>query len=429
MQAFYLLACWKEPDDDVSYLHSGYAFRILLDLDIRQSDKNEKEAARYRRTCLALFRQDKQQSLFFMRKASLGAGEEEGAPFSGELNDWLSLSHTLPFDFIACCNADIRRKQARLRLMAQKSSMDMFPCILDLMDSELSRWRATWQSHVGSRSRFHQSDHLSPDQRCFSPGMNHADILMGLWEQSVRLNIASVVLRQALLSTVTSLRLTEQQQPSSSLSLDIPSVVDTLTTDFPGLASSIEGAFGTLRQLLMFPPDDLRRSPDSVLLLGPNAALFLCLLLCLPCSGMLGHSFQRTATSLVRDVARHVGQSVRSTQDSVVLHALYLDSLARLLDATSPQEDTAQSDQIGSKSRGRSNHLDVHEAAVCESTPTSVDDAGGLHADNGSIEHTANLLSESGQELQMQTLANLLDLDFWTTPNAEPYGGLGSNAG
>jgi hypothetical protein len=33
-QAMYLLVCWKDADDDISYLHSGYAFRILDDLDL-----------------------------------------------------------------------------------------------------------------------------------------------------------------------------------------------------------------------------------------------------------------------------------------------------------------------------------------------------------------------------------------------------------
>lgn len=57
IQAFYLLVCWKDADDDVSYLHSGYAFRILHDLDVEQSDGDGRQVARRRRIWLALYRQ------------------------------------------------------------------------------------------------------------------------------------------------------------------------------------------------------------------------------------------------------------------------------------------------------------------------------------------------------------------------------------
>ncbi|KAL2694629.1 hypothetical protein Neosp_001214 [[Neocosmospora] mangrovei] len=43
MQAFYLLVCWKDADDDISYLHSGYAFRILHDLDLDQAGADSRQ--------------------------------------------------------------------------------------------------------------------------------------------------------------------------------------------------------------------------------------------------------------------------------------------------------------------------------------------------------------------------------------------------
>ena len=425
MQAFYLLACWKEPDDDISYLHSGYAFRILLDLDLSQTDRNERDAARYRRTYLALFRQDKQQSLFFMRGSSLSANDETRSSFLGELDDWLKLPRTLPSDFLACCNTDLRRKQARLRKMAHKSSLLMFPCVLDLMNSELDRWRSTWRNHIGVERRFHPDVDPAPDPRLLSPGKSHVDALVGLWEQSVRLSVASVVLRQALLATVKRLRPNDEQQ-SSSLSLDIPTVVDMLATDFPGLESAIEGAFGTLRQLLLIPPHDLRRSPDSFLLLGPNAALFLCLLLCLPCKGLLGHSFQKAATSLIEDLARHVARSVQSPQDSVALHASYLDSLVRLLNSNDPHDSAHRLATDDLQSQAQANELDIRDTAVLEATQTSADDTSGLNNGPNFTESIFEFPSESGQDFQAQTLANLLELgSFWTMPNVEDCNNLG----
>ncbi|KAJ5469020.1 hypothetical protein N7475_006772 [Penicillium sp. IBT 31633x] len=95
MQAFYLLVCWKDKDDDISYLHSGYAFRILHDLDLEQGGSDRRQEARRRRTWLALFRQDRQQSLFFMRRASLSLSDED-PPSVGDLDTWLKMSHALP---------------------------------------------------------------------------------------------------------------------------------------------------------------------------------------------------------------------------------------------------------------------------------------------------------------------------------------------
>lgn len=87
-----------------------------------------------------------------------------------------------------------------------------------------------------------------------------------------------------------------------------------------------------------FPLGDLRLAPDAVLLLAPNAALFLCLLLCLPGNGVIGEAFQKTAVDLIRDIARHIGQSIQSPQDTVALHSAYLESLVELLNSSDQQE-------------------------------------------------------------------------------------------
>lgn len=186
--------------------------------------------------------------------------------------------NVLPQDYVACCSADIRRTQSKIR---------------------------------GLRT------------------------LMGLWENSVRLNVASAILRQALITSVNSSLQANAQSPPSIFRLDlpdIPPIEEFLSPDVVGLRSSIEGAFGgTLQYLLAFPVEDLRRVPDPTLLLGPNAALFLCLLLCFPCNGILGPAFQKTAIGLIQDIARHVGQAVHSPQDTVSLHSAYLDSVVNLL--------------------------------------------------------------------------------------------------
>ncbi|KAK2591211.1 hypothetical protein QQS21_011096 [Conoideocrella luteorostrata] len=419
MQAFYLLVCWKDADDDVSYLHSGYAFRILHDLDLEQSDGNARQAARRMRTWMALFRQDKQQSLFFMRRASL-SHEDGNPPCIGDLDTWLKMPHALPFDFIACCSADLRRIQSKLRGMVHKASLALLPCVLELMDSELNRWKSTWKNHLQGEGRLHYTDSPILDQRLLVAGKPHLQTLVGLWEHSVRLNLSSAILRQALMGLMTSsLRPTEQPYNSSPV-FDISMIADVLSPDIPGLSGSVNGAFGTLRHLLEFSTEDLRRAPDSVLLLGPNAALYLCLLLCLPCNGLIGPSFQKGAINLMRDVARHIQQSIQSAQDTLTLHSKYLESLVDLLVPSTAQNSSNMHDTMR-PSNFDSLHMNSDTQNLDETTLQAAQLlAGGIGALGGNVDNNDavfNFISDPERNLHVQSLVNLLDTDFfWEIP-------------
>lgn len=431
MQAFYLLVCWKDADDDVSYLHSGYAIRVLHDLDLEQTDSGYdggRQAALRKRTWLALFRQDRQQSLFFVRRASLNLSDDDAhaAPFAGDLDTWLQMPHALPLDFVACCSADLRRLQSRLRALVEKASSAMLPCLLELMDAELSRWKATWQDHLEGEGRVQPRDDPSLDRKLLYPGKPHLHRLMGVWEHSVRLNVSSAILRQALMASVTSSLRRSGQPTPSSLGLDIGAIEQALSPDTPGLSSSVEGAFSTLRYLLKFPPDDLRRAPDAVLLLAPNAALFLCLLLCLPRNGILGPAFQKTAVGLIRDIARHVGHCVRSQQDTVNLHSAYLDSLADLLDSAPPMQRPSDTEVVATSDLEElSPHLHVQTGGDLQIDDTTLQAAhvlsgglGGYSCQPGENDAAMfGLASDPRQNLDIQSLANLLDGGFfWEMP-------------
>ena len=425
MQAFYLLVCWKDADDDVSYLHSGYAFRVLNDIDLEQSDGGDgRQAARCKRTWLALFRQDRQQSLFFVRRASLTLCDDD-SPFVGDLNAWLEMSHALPLDFIACCSADIRRIQSRLRAMVQKGSSTMLPCLVGLMDAELSRWKSTWQGHLEGEARAQPRDDPSLDRGLLFPGRSHLNRLVGLWEHSVRLNISSAVLRQTLMaSMISSLRRRSQPTPSS-LGLDIGAIDQALSPDTPGLNSSVEGAFSTLRYLLEFPPDDLRCAPDAVLLLAPNAALFLCLLLCLPPNGILGPDFQRIAVGLIRDITRHVRQCVRSQQDTVALHSAYLDSLVDLLDSSPAQrssnaEEAVVPPALEEVPRLNAQADNIHlDDTTLQAAQVLSGGLGGFNCQANDNDAMFGMVTDPRQNLHIQSLANLLDGGFfWEMPPA-----------
>lgn len=408
--------CWKDADDDISYLHSGYAFRVLNDLDLERSDRDEALAARRMRTWLALFRQDKQQSLFFIRKATISLGDDD-LPSIGSPKALIKNPHVLPLDFVAGCSADLRRIQSRLRRMVQKtSSLALLPCLLELMDSELSRWNLTWRDHLQGEGRLNSNDDPSLDYRMLRPGIRYLQTLIGLWDHSVRLNVASAIFRQALIASVTSS--TSEKSWPSSLSLVIPETADVLSPNVPGLTSSIEGAFGTLQHILTFPADDLRRAPDSVQLLGPSAALFLCLLLGFQHNGILGPSFQKTAVSLIQDVARHIKRSIKSPQDTVNLHSAYLDSLVDFLTPTTPQLPPS------TESSGQPNFDVPHphpqlDASQLDHTALQAAQVlpNGMVGPHCNLSHNKGLLGLTGepeQILHVQSLVDLLDTDYFS---------------
>ncbi|KAL4812959.1 hypothetical protein BDW67DRAFT_188192 [Aspergillus spinulosporus] len=190
MQALYLLVCWKDADDDISYLHTGYAFRVLHDMEPEQKGEYELQAARRRRTWLALFRRDRQQSLFFMRRPSLSQADEESFLLDNP-DTWQRMRYAMPSDMLACCNADLRQVQGKLRALLQRASAEMLPCLVYMMEMDMNGWKSKWKKHLEASDR---DPLLYPDQ-------HHLDTLVHVWDHSVRLNIASGMLRQALLSS------------------------------------------------------------------------------------------------------------------------------------------------------------------------------------------------------------------------------------
>ncbi|RKL18958.1 hypothetical protein BFJ70_g14172 [Fusarium oxysporum] len=419
MQAFYLLACWKDADDDVSYRHSGYAFRFLHDLDWDMGDSERRQAVRRRRTWVALFRQDKQQSLFFMNRATSSMSDDDHL-LVDYLDTWLGMAHVLPQDYMACCSADLRRIQSKIRSLVQKASSLMLPCLLEQMDSELSRWRLTWEDKLKMNLLGPYPDDLLLDRRLTHPEKHHLRTLIGLWEGSVRLNISSAILRQAIAASVAESLRANGHSPPSTFRLDLPGIPpleDVLSPDVAGLGSSIEGGFETLRYLLEISPEDLRRAPDSVLLLGPNAAIFLCLLLCLPCNGVLGPAFQKTAIGLIRDIARHVGQAVQSPQDVVNLYSAYLDSLVNLLGPASQQWPPIDEELSGcdlSQSHLETSDLQFDDTAMEAAQVLAGGMASGLDGGVDDPDTMFRFTTEPEQMLHIQSLANLLDASFFS---------------
>lgn len=415
MQALYLLACWKDADDDISYMHSAYAFRILQDLDLEQTFVDRSQTAR-RRAWLALYRQDKQQSLFFMEKRSHSLGADDVLPIIDK-ERWLSNSFTLPSDFVACCSADIRRLQFKLSVMVRKSSTAMLPCLLELMDSDLRVWESKWRGQLTDNVRRYPRDDDSLDAATLGPDSQHNDVLLGLWKHSVRLNVASAILRQIVTASVASYLRTHNQPLPPLLSLDLPAIESILPSDAPGLWSSVEGAFETLRHLLKFPVEDLRRAPDAVVLLGPNAALFLCLLLCLPTDGILGPAFQQTAIGLIQDIALHIAQAVQSPHDTIRLHSKYMDSLVALLQpgelpCSSQGQDLAATPETENM-RTRAPSIDSFpDATALQQAQVSTGSIGGLNYDHIESSGMENRSHDFSQDLDAQSLAILLDFNF-----------------
>lgn len=420
MQALYLLACWKDADDDTSYLHSGYAFSILRDMDLESSGTDGGQIARRRRIWVALFRQDRQQSLFFVRRASFNQGCEDIAPMC-DVDTWLKIPYALPSDFIACCSADLRRIQVKLHMLVQKASSTLLPCLLDLMDAELSAWRSKWNPILETGGRTYARDDQSSRPELIDPGTSHLVTLAGLWENSVRLNISSAILRQALAASVMLSPSSDSQQDPPSWKVDFTTIQQFLAPNLPGLSSSIQGAFDTLHHLISFPNDDLRRAPDAILLLAPSAALFLCLILCLRGKGILGPAFQNAAVSLIRETAQHIEQCVKSPQDTLALYSAYLGSLVELLDSSTPHCSTCVQDiRLNSTvdrphTHGVGNGLDINAPTL--EVPEALADEIGAHPHHYSKTQSDSMPSPSGnlgEDFHIQSIVNLLDSElFW----------------
>lgn len=411
MQAFYLLACWKDADDDISYIHSGYAFRILQDVDLEHSCGDRLQAAR-RRTWLALYRQDKQQSLFFMARRNVFRDSDDILPLIKESCG--STQIALPSDLMACCSGDLRRRQAQLSAMIQKSSEVLLPSLVDHMDAELRQWESRWHDQVTARTRQGLNGGASLDTALLHPGDRHNEILLSLWKSSVRLNVSSAILRQAVMASVSAFVPSDGQ---SALGLDLPPIGEIMTNDLSGLNDSIEGAFGTLSQLMKIPMEDLRRAPDAVVLLGPSAALFLCLLLCLPADGILGSGFQHTAVVLIHDTAQYFAHAIQSPNDTVALHSAFLESLVILLQPSN-LTNTSNSHQTNGMSSNADigSHVDPTHQTIDEATREAAHTlANGAGGGNYELSASSNMAYDDcfDQELHVQSLANLLDPNFW----------------
>lgn len=417
MQALYLLVCWKDADDDISYLHSGYAFRLVHDLDFGHGVCDGRQEARRKRTWLALFRQDRQQSLFFMRRSSFGH-TDDGLDSISSVHTSLESSYSLPLDFAGYCSAHIRSIQSRLRLMVQRSSASMLPCLIEQMDVDLRSWRSEWSSKLEGEGRARAENQSSIFPGLLYPDRQHLAILVSVWENSVRLNISSAILRQALMAAVTSSTDCIGQQAHAPVNINLSTMQEVLSPGLPGLISSVESAFETLRHLMKFPVSDLRRAPDTILLLAPNAALFLCLLLCLPGEGILGPAFQKTTVSLIRDITHHVKLSVQSPQDIVALHSAYLESLVDLLSPSSSQDSNYIPDS-SSHINGYPTTRDQRNSDISTFSSTQGLATGTQTScyDSDQNDLFLDIAHDPWQNLHIQSLANLLDgYPFWDLP-------------
>ncbi|KAF2152723.1 hypothetical protein K461DRAFT_294366 [Myriangium duriaei CBS 260.36] len=414
MQSYYLLACWKELDDDVSYLHSGYAFRVLQDCDAYRHRTDDVSSARYHRTWLALYRQNKQQSLFFMRSACSTNVEAEVRP-PGYSHTLDTSQNLLPLDAIAICSADLRQIQAKLRSMVETASLLMLSSLEDLLNSELQRWRSSWLDRLTNLDHRNTDESISTDHKLRYPGDGHVRRLMSLGEHSVRLNVASAILRKALLnsspaSEVQSDQRYQLREGTVPAMMESSFLSDVISTQVSGLKDSVEGALGTLSDLLAFPIEDLRRCPDSFVLLAPSAALFLCLLLCFPTKGLLGYSFQRTAVDLLENIAGHMSQGVQSRNETVALCATYLRSLVRLITPNTSRIDvmTALTNTGALAGPSQDGYDTMWDTEILE-------DGIMKSSNNNLVQDDAFLttLADDEQSIDMLNLEQLLDPDFF----------------
>ncbi|KAL4794103.1 hypothetical protein BDV19DRAFT_390615 [Aspergillus venezuelensis] len=395
IQALYLLVCWKDVDDDISFLHTGYAYHVLQNMNVPRKDVRLRDIARRRRMLLALFGPDKPQDM--TEDPSLS--DPEGCsrtPGSTQL------------DLIACSCTDLRRIEGRLLNLVDGSSEILIRCVEDMLDGELRAWRSKWTPCISSEL----DEQATINSPSLDPHRQHLRICLALWEQSTRLRVGFAILRRSVMAALGQATCQDHNRPSQAdpyLIFDVAGLQSIPTRQLVGVRSSLEGAFGTLGELLRFHPHELRRAPDVLLLLIPTAALVLCLLLCLQRSAdhLPGPAFQRRALALIHGMAQHIASCVQSPQDSVVLHSTYLDSLIQLLGhsgVTSCSQRESQGAQQGL------NALSVPAGAEAVDIDGLTVQAAGVLADGMPVHQV-----DSGHHLHEQVLTDDL---LWDIPVA-----------
>ena len=389
VQAYFFLATWKEPDDGISHIQSGFAFRLGMDIELgaetpasllhtreRMSPDDQgrvqaetllRHFKNRQRTFFMLFVQDRSQSFHFIKSSTFSA--------NAELLRHCQVWHTEPGstwgDALVCASVDCRRIQGKyeevlesIRRDAERSGWTDGPsALLSAFESDLNDWWTRWHracSDLNAKHQSHQRDLTSRDQTspssgsstqcasaaCSSPApLSRMATMLRIWMNSVKLHVASSVLKIHLRS----FQIREHKEAAAS------NRFAGSRHHLPVFWTCVNSARGILEAFGSLPALRLRCAPESVSLLAGHAAEFLCSMACLPTLIPLGNDYiDQTKQEIQATAAAFRRCTIDPARDTAGLIAAYLESFVRLLAEASEHEPVAA--EMGSKERRDSVH-------------------------------------------------------------------------
>lgn len=360
VQAFFLLATWKEHDDALTYVQSGFAFRLAMDMELGkgvpkplqklarslhveqaqdQQPRDSLSAARRQhvrrliellrnreRCCLQLFVQDRSQAFHYIRHFTFSIQE----PVIGGASEWYQQPGAKPWDAFLCASVECRKVQSKYQGIMTSLVADR-DAAAAAIEGDLDAWHATWTRKLAQLTDTPASLPLHAPQRSFM------EASMILWRDSIKLHLVSDLLEQDLRAGSPFLRgQTTMEAPSTTNAQQRPagggSPVNLIS--LAAFHLCVRAARSVLAALCSLPPAVLRHAPDSIHLLADHSGLFLCGMVCIRAEPPLSAEYLETTLAAVEGMRDALWRARIRESDSVALHARYLDSLAEVLRPT-----------------------------------------------------------------------------------------------
>lgn len=356
VQAFFFLATWKDIDDSLTHVQSGFAFRLALDMRLGDScprsllkrpihralpgnAPSSHEKARERaiqahfrkrqRTFLQLFVQDRLQSIYYVshhtipvfhpliRTAELWKDD----PLHGANDSW-------------CCAAvEIRKIQSRWQGVLEDEAFSRgyrpSEALVTSIRRDMEEWQAKWSAWTLPRQSTSgvQSTLTSVERACRSGSML-------IWTNSLSLHLGCSILRQQSpedgpmpLGTRSNWDHNASTNQIRSRSATPSGGPHLLSAQTPCVRFCIEAARGVLAGVLEIPAELIRAIPDSLSLEAAHAAKFLTSMVCVCEVATLQDKYLASVMDLCQRVRDRFEGGAYTDRDTIALHARFLDRL------------------------------------------------------------------------------------------------------
>ncbi|PWN18026.1 hypothetical protein BCV69DRAFT_285623 [Microstroma glucosiphilum] len=356
VQAFFFLATWKDIDDSLTHVQSGFAFRLALDMRLGDScprsllkrpthralpgnASSSHEKARERaiqvhfrkrqRTFLQLFVQDRLQSIYYVSHHTIPVFH----PLIRTAELWKDDPLHTANDSWCCAAVEIRKIQSRWQGILEDDSFARgyrpSEALITSIRRDLEEWQAKWSFWTLPRSsqRGVPGTMTAPERACRSGSMM-------IWANSLSLHLGCSILRQQSpedgpmpLGTRSNWDHHSSTNQTRSRSTTPSGGPHLLSAQAPSVRFCIEAARGVLAGVLEIPVDLIRAIPDSLSLEAAHAAKFLTSMVCVCEVATLQDRYLASVMELCQRVRDRFEGGTYTDRDTIALHARFLDRL------------------------------------------------------------------------------------------------------